>query len=174
MSNNILKYQSETDRCYGIAGMVVSAYAFDSLGYLSRIDSSLSDIDVMVMSPEFEIMATQDVSAKAVWHARMSRYRLVAAMMIGNVVSRAVGGQRPSIDPATLQSVIDLLDDEADYYIGLEHDENRRLCLNAYDHLRKVFAHPVVRQVTSSLADRIGHTKIMEAAEIHEILSPLF
>lgn len=169
----ILKYADATDRCLGIAGMAVGIFVFDGQQYIYAVDPSQSDMEVIEFTPDFSTPANVSVSAKAVWHSMAERYRIMAAMALANLLARTVAGTRRAIDPPTLSAVIELLDTEADNLLSLSHEENRDLCLQTYDHLRRVFSHPTVRQITVHLSERISQGTPIERGELMEFLSPL-
>lgn len=173
-SNEVLKYADHDDRCYGIAGMVVSIFMFDGERFIDHVDASACDMDVVSFTPEFNSIFSPKTSVKAVWHAEAQRYRLLLAMVMGNVISRAVSHSRPAIDPVTLQSIIDMLGMESEDVLGLSGEENRELCLETYDQLRRAFSHPTVISLVENLAMRLREGENEMSRDIlFEMLSPL-
>ncbi len=169
----ILKYADRKDRCYGIAGMVVGITVFDGADYIMRADVEGKDIEAVVLTPEFRVVDNPGLSVKSVWKSLASRYRLAAAMVMGNVISRSVSGHRKAVDPDTLQAIISCLGQEASELLDFSDEENRELCLQTYNHLRQAFTHPIVKQIINDMASSLEENKRLERGEIFEILSPL-
>lgn len=169
----LLKYADHTDRCYGIAGMVVGITVFDGENYIMRVDTRHCDLEALALTPDFCVVDHPGLSIKGVWRALAGRYRLAAAMVIGNVISRSVNGRRGAVDPDTLQTMINCLWNEASELLDLSEEENRELCLQTYNHLRQAFSHPAVKHILDSIASCIKEKEVMERDEIFELLSPL-
>lgn len=169
----LLKYVDQSDRCYGIAGMVVGITVFDGENYIMGVDTRHRDLEAVALSPDFGVIDHPGLSVKTVWRALAGRYRLAAAMVMGNVISRSVSGKRSAVDPDTLKAMISCLGEEASNLLDLSEEENRELCIQTFNHLRQTFSHPVVKQVIDLMASRLEEREAMERDELIEMLSPL-
>lgn len=173
MNENILAYSSKEDRLNGIAGMVMGLVVFDGERFINRVDTTLTDLDVVVLNPDFFIADNPAISAKTVWNVHAHRFRMSAAMVLGNVLARTVCGTRRPIDPDTLAALLQLLAGESAETLGLSPEENRELCLQTYNELRRAYSHPTVASLLRRIATEISGNDPLTSDILSDILSPI-
>lgn len=169
--NNAIRYTDSKDRRYGIAGMVVGIFAFDGQQYIDSVDMQSTDLEVIKMTPDFLMVSSPSVSPKTVWHTMATRYRLMVAMTMGNIVSRSLSGHNSTLmSPQTLHYIISRLAEQADDLLGLDDEENRQLCLDTYNRLRRAFQHPAIQPLVNSMVDRMSHDPMtISRSELFEL-----
>ncbi|MDE5968189.1 MAG: hypothetical protein K2G64_03695 [Muribaculaceae bacterium] len=170
---NLLRYTDTDDRLYGIAGMTIGLLVYDADQYIDHLDGNSSDLRAVELTPDFFVYHNQQLSAKGVWKALLDRHKIMSAMVMGNILSRAAMGSRHAVDPQTLSQAIDLLAEQADDMLGLTPDENRRLVMQSYDYVSRAFLHPLVIDFVNHLHSALMHQPAMSRGDLFDLLAPL-
>ena len=170
---NLLRYIDRNDRLYGIAGMTVGLFIFDAEQYIDHLDTSATDLEAVVFTPDFFICPVSSVSAKSVWKSLLGRYKVITAMVMGNLVCRATAGSRSAIEPATLNRALEILVDEGDDILGLTPTECREVAMESYNYMRRAFNHPAIIEFINQLHSTLSSTDEIGRSELFELLAPL-
>lgn len=171
---NELKYQDETDKAYGLAGMAISLVAWDAEEWLDSINLDARADEAIHMSTEFYLNIAPRVGAKALWEQALKRFQLTAAMMVANVACREMVKNRHGSLPGASDSALrSALYDEGAELCSLEQDEVSRIYGKSLSYCSQLFAHPGVKQVASEFADTLQKRRNLMSGEILELLAPL-
>lgn len=169
-----LKYVDETDKSFGLAGMAISLIAWDAREWLEAIDLDAAPDEAMRMSADFYFTTAPRVGAKAVWEQALTRFRLTAAMTVANVACRHMSHLNHASIPETADSSLRrLLSDEGRELCSLDDDEVSRIYGKALSYCIRLFSHPGVKNLASSLATELREKRELYADEIFHILAPL-
>ena len=169
-----LKYQDETDKAYGPAGMAISLVVWDAEEWLDSINLDARADEAIHMSAEFYLNIAPRISAKALWEQTLKRFQLTAAMMVANVACREmVKNQHDSLPGACDSALRTALYDEGAELCSLEQDEVSRIYGKSLSYCSKLFTHPSVKQVATQFADTLQKRRNLMAGEIFELLAPL-
>lgn len=176
MDSNIdsLKYVDETDKSFGLAGMAISLLAWDAKEWLDAIDLDAAPDEAVRMSADFYLTTAPRVGAKAVWEQALTRFRLTAAMTVANVACRHISHQDHASIPEKADSALRrLLGDEGHELCSLDDDEVSRIYGKALSYCLRLFSHPGVKNLATSLAGELRAKRELSADEIFHILAPL-
>jgi hypothetical protein len=173
-STESLKYIDETDKCYGLAGMAISLMVWDAEEQLHAIDLDAEADRAMVMAPEFYLCMSQAQSPKSAWQARLQRFQIEAAMLVGNVACRQMAHRLlSSVGAEADRQMRAFLQEEAGELCQLEADEATNIYTKAMNYCSRLFSHPGVCEVAKSLAEAIAKRRQLSQSEAFEILAPL-
>ncbi len=167
----MLKYQNETDKSLGIAGMAISLVACDCEQYIAAVSLEATDSAVL-MSPDYYCISNPNISAKSVWQAQMRRLEVSGAVLLGNVMCRALAAGR-NVAPDDLASVHSLIIDEACDNYSLDRDEAEELYRRSYNYYYRLFSHPSVAVVARDFATTLRMQRRMSTAEVIDNLRRL-
>lgn len=165
-------YSDDTDRSYGLTGMMVSLAVFNSEEKILEINLD-SRPDTIFFSPDFYFSGNPRCSAKIVWGELASHFRLALAMAIGNILSRRLVSQNTEVSSAERRSLHDLAVEEGAEVCGLEPDEIEKIWDKDFDYLNRVFRHPKVQRITNDIASQIERRRSLSRYELLELLSAL-
>lgn len=171
---NALRYADETDRCFGLAGMAISLVVWDAEELLRGIDLNAPAEEALQLSPDYYYCLAPKVGAKAAWEAAFRHFQLIAAMTVANVTCRELVRQHHSSINNTVDSAIrDFLNEEGAELCQLEPDEVSRIYGQVLAHCSRIFRHPGVSRLASSLSDIIASEKTLGSDMLLEHLRPL-
>lgn len=169
-----LHYADETDRCFGLAGMAISLVVWDSEELLRGIDLNAPAEEALMLSPDFYFCLSPKAGAKAAWEATLRHFQLIAAMTVANVACRhLVRHHRSAIGGEIDADIRRFLNSEGSDLCQLEPDEVSKIYNKILVHCSRIFRHPGVGQLASSLSDAIAREKNLGADVILEMLRPL-
>ncbi|MDE6145420.1 MAG: hypothetical protein K2F96_04010 [Muribaculaceae bacterium] len=171
---NALRYADETDRCFGLAGMAISLVVWDAEDLLRGIDLDAPAEEALQLSPEFHYCLSPKTGAKAAWEASFRHFQLIAAMTVANITCRhLVRLHHSSIDHRIDAAIRGFLNEEGAELCQLEPDEVSRIYGQILTHCSRIFRHPGVSSLASSLSDIIAREKVIGSDVLLEHLRPL-
>lgn len=169
-----LHYADETDRCYGLAGMAISLVVWDAEDMLLEIDLDAPAEEALRLTPDFYLTLAPKTGAKAAWEAAVGHFQLISALTVANVACRhIVRHGHSAISTALDADIRHFLTDEGAEIAQLESDEVSTVYGKILTHCTRIFRHPGVAQLASTLTDAIRQHKKLPAADVLEILRPL-
>lgn len=165
-------YIDESDRSYGISGMAISLAVLDNGEKITGIDMDRMT-DPLDLAHEFFFSGNPRFSARVVWREMARNFDLMVAMTIGNLLSRRVVRQGTALTPAEESDLRNLVIEEGAEALGLEADEVMQIWSKDYGYLKKVFAHPAIKDVTRQLASELVSRRALTGRELMELISAL-
>lgn len=169
-----LKYADEADKSFGLAGMAISLMAWDAREWLEAIDIDAEPDSAMRMTADYYLTVAPRVGAKAVWEQALTRFRLTTAMTVANVACRQIVHNGHSrLAEATDAALRGVLTEEGSALCSLDDDEVSRIYGKSLAYCSRLFSHPGVCGLASTLASALREKRAMEAADVFEILAPL-
>ena len=172
-SSDTIKYAGVRDKCYGVAGMTIALAVYDKEQSIESVSVDRPDIDSISFCPDFRYVANQHMSAKSAWVAAIEHFRIVAALLIANVMCRNMVMKQCEVTHSQLQTLLSLITEEGIKAYQLDDDECSSIFNNNYRHLYRVFAHPAVHDVTHRLCLRLEENREIFRSELLELLSAL-
>lgn len=166
-----LKYTDEKDKSYGLAGLAVSLFIYDSDEYLSSL--SLDDEVPVNFVPGFYFVSNPDFSAKEVWSHLVKQYELFIAMTVGNYLCRQLVYKGKNVDPFAKTELRKSVYEEGKNVCSLEDDEIESYFTREYSNMQKVFSHPGVQQVVRNFAEKLEESRTLSHDDIVSILRAL-
>lgn len=166
-----LKYTDDKDKSYGLAGLAVSLFIYESDDYLSSL--SLDDESPVTFIPEFYMVSNPDFSPKTVWSHLVKQYEIYIAMAVGNYLSRQLVYKRQNVDPFAKTELRKTIYEEGKNTCSLDEDEIDSLFTKGYSNMQKVFSHPGVQNVVRDFADKLEKARTLSHDDISTILRAL-
>ena len=174
MNTESLKYADETDKCYGLAGMAIGLMVWDAEGLLESINLDAPAEEALRLAPSFYLAQTQRTTAKAAWEQALHRFRITAAITVANVTCRAIVHHRLSAISSDQDAALRIfLATEGTDLCQLDPDETLSIYHQSLSHCHRIFRHPAVNSIASSLASKIINRRVITAYEVFEVLAPL-
>jgi len=168
--NTTFTYADETDKSYGIAGMVISlniAEADDALDYVSLDNDGESSFR---LSQAYTSVMPQGASVSDTWHRMVSRYKLLMSLVLANVFCRRCVYRREAIDRPLISDVLALVSDEGHSYCSLDDDEIDHLYRRTANDMAQVFSNPKVHDIARRYARALMQRRHLSGSEAFELL----
>lgn len=160
-----LAYLNEDDRAYGLAGMAVSLAAFDAM---DRVASLSMDAEGPMISftHAYYFTGSPAVSPKASWDVIVRNFNLTTAMVLSNVMARAIVRAGMQVPQDTLREIYSEVEAEGLDTCGLEADEIEALFRKTLSYTRRIFGNPRLHPAIGSLAKTISLRRTLSGSEI--------
>ncbi|MCC8071142.1 MAG: hypothetical protein LIO90_05000 [Bacteroidales bacterium] len=170
---DILRYKDEDDKCYGATGMAIGIVVFDGEEMLSAVSLDGDAADIMEMHDRFYFSGNPSLSAKSSWHQMISNFNITSAMLISNVLCRALVRNGVAVTPEVRKAIHDILVEEGHNECSLEADEIERLFNKNYSHLNRIFSHHGVQSIAHDFARVLKAQRRMTRSDVIEQLRAL-
>jgi len=169
-----LKYSDSKDKSYGLSGAAIGLYIFDGESYLGELSLDPGNSEAIGLTPDFFFAGNPRVSAKSVWKLMLENFHLTQAMAIANLMCRRTINETSEDIPQKEQQMLRKhIFEEGKQTLSLGQDEMERMYDKDYQYLRRIFAHPGVRNVANLLAETLRDKQNLQREETIEILSLL-
>lgn len=167
-----LKYKNETDRCYGLAGMIIALAALDALDRVSSLSLDNSD-DMICFSQEYYFGGSPSISAKTTWNHILENYQLTSAMTIANMLSRKLVGEHKPIDKPLLDTIYLHIAAEGQESCSLDDDEIRALFDKTLSYSNRIFSNSGIYPKIQQFVQIISERRTLTNSEICDLLHSL-
>jgi p-aminobenzoyl-glutamate transporter AbgT len=167
-----LTYRDEEDRAYGLAGMILS---LGDLGAVENVVSVTLDSEgpMVTFTDNYYHIFSPVVSPKSVWEGVKKNFYLTAAMVVANLMARALVHDRTAVPRQLLNAVYSEIEAEGMDACGLEKDEIQAL----FDHIvmrsRRLFDNPRVHPAVRNLSQSLTKQRSLSASDLLELLQSL-
>lgn len=168
-----LKYNDDKDKCYGVAGMAISAFMLDFEDYIESVSIDRKDLESVEFTPDFYISAGDSISAKQIWKYYVNRYQIASALLISNVMSRSMVLHRQEVAYDIHNKMVDALKDFAAEDCQLETDEALTLFDKHYQYLDRAYHNSRLHDVIEKLTDELNSRRTLSHSELCDLLSGL-
>ncbi|MCM1029152.1 MAG: hypothetical protein NC342_05400 [Pseudoflavonifractor sp.] len=172
-STQTLSYKDEADRAYGAAGMAVAIVVCNAEDIMLSVDlDAPSPADMIEMDDSYYLAGQRAKSVSAAWQQLLSAYRASLIMASGNILARYMVGQHAAVGYNLRSALRKGVETDGRDTCQLDDDEIDTLFNRTFDYLTRVFSHPTVGSVTTSLVDRlieerhIGRTDLLAALHL--------
>ncbi|MGM9871094.1 MAG: hypothetical protein ACI31E_04805 [Muribaculaceae bacterium] len=170
--DNKFAYIDETDKSYGIAGMVITlniVEAEDALDYISLEQGEPS----FALDRRYTLDNPSGATVARTWHNIVSRYKLMVNLVVNNILCRRCVLHRNSIDNAIVSDMRALIADEGRTFCSLDDDEISNIYRSAVREASNIFASPRVHDVARRYAEAIMKRRHLSHSEAFELLQSL-
>lgn len=159
-------YADDTDKSYGIAGMIISlniAEAEDALDY-----ASLDDPQSLRLSSHYTVVPVPGASIADSWHRMVARYRLMVNLLVSNVICRTCTYRREPIKRSVYDDLRSLIAEEGHSFCSLDDDEIDTIYNKVVNDAGRIFTSPrvsdIARRYSASLLQRrrVSHSEAFE------------
>ena len=171
---DFLKYKDETDKSYGITGMVISMKIWDDFSMLRSITlDNGPEEDAVSFNPEFFFNGNPRFSAKITWNETLRQFQLLAGMMMGNLLCRTMVHQHKRLSRSNLSDIYAIIEEEGRNNCELERDEVETIFNKIYNHLSSIYANRQMAELADRFADVVRTRRTMTGNEVEEQLELL-
>ena len=168
-----LKYIDETDKCYGITGMVVAMMVWENDSMLTSMSLDADDNENIVFSHEFFVEGNPRISPKYTWNKIVEHYKIMMQMLVSNVMCRHCVLHNKPITPQLKQLIYRHLEEEGCNNCSLEKDEVKELFEQYYSSSQRLFSHTGVQQVVNQFASTVQSSHNLSREQILHHLQAL-
>ncbi len=165
-----MKYRSEEDKSYGVAGMALGLSVFEMGDHYASITIDADGLDCIRFTPDFFFTGNPRVPAKASWKQLCSNYRVSVGLVLADAICRKMVLDHGYVNRKLRQQLLEAARTEGNDSCQLESDEVESLFDTDFSHLVKVFSNSSVHQAIAELARRLAETRSMSRFDVEEIL----
>lgn len=165
-------YADDTDKSYGIAGMVISlniADAEDALDYITLDD----DRDTSFSLDSRFTLAPSAPSTAAVWRRMVDRYRLLINLVVSNIVCRRQVYRRLALEQSLIDEMRELISEEGRTFCSLDNDEIDRLYRHILSDQTRIFSSPRIHDIVRRYSAALLQQRHLSHSEAFELLQSL-
>ena len=173
MQKTALKYNDESDRALGLAGMAVAITVWDGEDQMVAVNLDSAPGAGLELTPDFFFAGNPRLSARLAWRQMLKQLELASAMLVSNAMCRSYVGQKRALSSQAASMLRAMVHDEAVNVCSLEEDEIEALYGRVSDTCTRLFTHQAVQNLAERLAADMRQRRRMTAAEILDILEPL-
>ncbi|MGM9843970.1 MAG: hypothetical protein ACI30S_07115 [Muribaculaceae bacterium] len=166
-----LKYTDDTDKSYGLAGVAVSMFIYDSDEDILSL--SLDEEEEIKFIPDFFTASNPDFSPKKVWSYHVQQFEMYVAMTLGNYMCRQIVNRRKSVDPFAKAELRKKIIEDGKELCSLGDDEIDSLFNKGYSNMQRIFSHPGVQKVVRDFSSRLIDSRMLSRDEIVILLRSL-
>lgn len=170
MTSLTLKYSNDDDRAYGLAGMAISLAALDALDRVASVSLD-SDGPMVTFSHEYYFCGSPSISPKATWNNLLQNFHLTSAMVVSNVLSRALVRLGSDVPEEIMSRLKEEIEEEGRESCSLEQDESDAVFNRVNSYMRRIFRnerlHPAIEEFVRTLSRRRSLSGMEIADELH-------
>lgn len=168
-----MKYRSDEDKCYGVAGMALSLNMLDADDMLDAVNVDADGFASIEFVPDFYFLGNPRLNAKESWQMFYERFKISVGLIIADGMSRKVIRDRGFIDRKQRNHLLHAAREQGKALCGLENDEVDAIFDKYYEHIMRVFSNPGVRKAIGTLAQRLQEQRRFSHAELSDLLQEL-
>lgn len=168
-----MKYRSEKDKCYGVAGMAIGLSIFDAEDLLSEVNIDADGVDCVQFVPDFYYTGSPRVPASKSWHHIYAHYQVSMGLAIANVLCRKMVLDRGVLDRKRREELLDAAIADGLALCQLDRDEVEPMFDKSYSYLMRVFNNRDIQRVISDFAAQLRERRALTRAEVAELLQEL-
>lgn len=167
------KYKDETDRAYGLGGMMACMCLLDNEHFVESVSLDAAPDEGLNFTPDFFQMSNQRLSPKSVWKENLNHFELMASMIVSNVLSRALIRHNEDVTRQLSDLILNRLIEEGRESCTLDDDEVKDIYYKTYGYFHRVFAHPDVTPVVNGFVDELLKERTMDSDRMLLCFRPL-
>lgn len=168
-----LRYNDETDRAFGIAGMTIAMVLWDGEPYLASVSLDSPVGSSIEFTPAFGFNGNPRLMASLAWREHLKQFEMISAMIMGNTLCRSSVHDASPLSNEKQQALRALIVEEGHERCSLEDDEIDVLYNRILRNLDRAFTHPGVASLARNLAETLQRRRRLSASEVFEILAVL-
>lgn len=173
MASASLKYTDPSDRAFGLCGMAFALFIYEADSYIDSLSIDAPADNGLKLTPDFFSPANPNLSVKSVWRSSFRNFQLVAAMVMGNLLSRSLARRRSDLSGEVQSLLFSNLAKEGEEKCGLEAQEVEDICSKAFGVLNQLLRHPAVNSAICSMTRALSENRTMSREQILPYLLPL-
>ena len=168
-----MKYRSDDDKCYGVAGMAVGLSIFDATELFNSVTVDADGLDCVQFTPEFYFAGNPRLNAKEAWQELFSHYQITVGLVIANTMCRKMILDHGVVDRKLRNSLFAAMCDEGKEMCQLEKDEVETIFDRYFSHLMCIFSDRNMGHAIEQLAKQLKEHRTFSRVEITDLLRQL-
>ena len=168
-----MKYRSDDDKCYGVAGMAVGLSIFDATELFNSVTVDADGLDCVQFTPEFYFAGKPRLNAKEAWQELFSHYQITVGLVIANTMCRKMILDHGVVDRKLRNSLFAAMCDEGKEMCQLEKDEVETIFDRYFSHLMRIFSDRNMGHAIEQLAKQLKEHRTFSRVEITDLLRQL-
>lgn len=168
-----MKYRSEDDKCYGVAGMTIGLSIFDATNLFTGVTLDADGFDCVQFTPDFFFCGNPRLNAKDAWQNMVSHYQISIGLVIANTMCRKMLLDHGMIDRKMRNALFDAVCEEGKALCCLEKDEIEPVFNQYFTHLLRVFSNDEIRSAINEMVQRLKKERSFSSVEVLEMLQEL-
>ncbi|MBR1881779.1 MAG: hypothetical protein IJ808_01995 [Muribaculaceae bacterium] len=168
-----MKYRSEDDKCYGVAGMAVGLSIFDAEDLFTEVTLDAEGLDCIRFAPDFYFAGNPRVEASRSWHHIYGHYQVQMGLAIANTLCRKMVLDRGVLDRKQRTELLNAAVADGQALCQLDRDEVEPLFDKSYSYLMRVFSNADIRHAISAFAAQLKQRRTLSRADVAELLQEL-
>ncbi len=167
-----LAYAGEDDRAYGLAGMAITLAALNAIDRVAEVSMD-TDGPMVSFSNEYYFSGSPSISPKATWDNLVQNFHITSAMVLSNLMARAIVRMKEEVPPALLSEVHERILEEGRDTCALEDDEIDSLFNKTLSYTRRIFGNPRLHPAIGEFARVLSQRRVLSGREIIDELRML-
>ena len=168
-----MKYRSEEDKCYGVAGMAIGLSVFDAEELLSEVNIDADGMDCVQFVPDFYYTGSPRVPASKSWHHIYAHYQVSMGLAIANALCRKMVLDHGVLDRKHRDELLDAAVADGLALCQLDRDEVEPMFDKSYSYLMRVFSNRDIQRVIYDFAAQLRQRRSLTRTEVVELLQEL-
>lgn len=168
-----MKYRSEEDKCYGVAGMAIGLSIFDAEDLLSEVNIDADGMDCVRFAPDFYYTGSPRVPASKSWHHIYAHYQVSMGLAIANALCRKMVLDHGVLDRKRREELLDAAVADGLALCQLDRDEVEPMFDKSYSYLMRVFGNRDIQRVIYDFAAQLRQRRSLTRSEVAELLQEL-
>ena len=168
-----MRYRSEEDKCYGVAGMAIGLSVFDAEDLLREVNIDADGVDCVQFVPDFYYTGSPRVPASKSWHHIYAHYQVSMGLAIANVLCRKMVLDHGVLDRKRRDELLDAAIADGLALCQLDRDEVEPMFDKSYSYLMRVFGNRDIQRVIYDFAEQLRQRRSLTRAEVAELLQEL-
>jgi hypothetical protein len=165
-----MKYRSEDDKCYGVAGMVIGLSIFDADSLFTGVSMDGDGLDCIQFTPDFFFSGNPRIPAKDSWQCIYSHYQISMGLVIANTMCRKMVLDRGQVDRKMRKALLDAASEEGKELCQLDEDEVEQIFDKSFSYLVRVFSNPNIRNAIKAFAEELKTRRNLTNYEVEDLL----
>lgn len=168
-----LKYRDERDRAFGLGGMVVCMSVMDNERFIEEVSLDADTDYGLRLTSDFFQISNQNLSAKTVWNKHLNHFQLLTALLVSNLMSRAMFRNREDISREVTDLLLSQVKEEGKSLCSLEDDEIRELYYKTFNYFHRLFYQSEIEGVIDNIVDKLVARRKLSNDELVSLLQPI-
>lgn len=168
-----MKYQSEEDKCYGVAGMAIGLSIWNGEDMIYEIDIDNETEGYITFTPEYYYQGNASLATVNTWNTTLKHYQMTVGMLIANLFCRHIRAKKNLRYVAAKNAIFDIVCEVGKRTCQLEDDEINKLFQETFSYLEEVFDNSSVQAIIHSMAKRLLADRRLGNSEIKQLLGML-
>lgn len=165
-------YADDTDKSYGIAGMVISLNISEAEDALDHLNLDGDEDGSFCLDPRYTLAPAGGSTAQA-WHRMVDRYRLFISLVVSNIMCRHYVHRRLQLENYLIKDMRPLFTEEGHTFCALDDDEIDKIYRSVLSDMVRLYASPRIHDIARRYATALLSRRSLSHSEAFELLQSL-